>query len=152
MKPITVQRDEYEITTDRKRLDLELIGDFLAGRSYWARNIPREVVKRSIEHSLCFGVYLRGGPQVGFARLVTDYATYAHLADVFIVESHRGRGLGKWLIDAVLDYPGLSELRMISLGTRDAHRFYERYGFMRVSDMALAGTLMVIFRPVVYKE
>ncbi|MBN2223967.1 MAG: GNAT family N-acetyltransferase [Deltaproteobacteria bacterium] len=152
MESITVRRDDYEISSDRKRLDRSFIGAFLADVSYWARDIPREVVDRSIEHSLCFGVYHRDGPQVGFARAITDCATFARLADIFIEESHRGRGLGKWLVETVLAHPGLAGLRMISLGTQDAHALYERYGFVRVADTALAGTLMVIHCPDVYKR
>ncbi len=151
MEPITVSRNEYEISTDKKRLDPEFIHDYLANRSYWAKDIPLEVVKRSIEHSLCFGVYHRA-VQVGFARVITDYATFAYLADVFVVEAHRGAGLGKWLVETVLDHPSMACLRMIALGTRDAHGLYERYGFIRVAGTALAGRLMAINNPDAYKK
>ncbi len=151
METITVFRDEYEITTDRERLDLGLIHEVLANRSYWARDIPLGLVERSIENSLCFGVYHRGG-QVGFARVITDFATFGYLSDVFIEEPHRGAGLGKWLVETVLGHPGLSGLRMISLGTRDAHGLYERYGFTRVAGTPLAERLMVIQNPDPYKK
>jgi GNAT superfamily N-acetyltransferase len=151
MESITVRQNEYEIATDKQKLDPGLIHDVLANRSYWAGDIPLEVVKRSIENSLCFGLYHRG-TQVGFARVITDYATVAHLADVFVLEPHRGAGLGKWLIGTVLDHPGLVGLRMISLGTRDAHALYERYGFVRVAGSALAERLMAIHNPDVYKK
>jgi GNAT superfamily N-acetyltransferase len=146
MESIHVRRDEYEITTDKQRLDIGHIHDFLANRSYWARNIPHEVVKRSIEHSLCFGLFY-SGRQVGFARAVTDFATFAYLADVFIDEGYRGAGLGKWLVGTILDHPGLAGLRMIALGTRDAHGLYERFGFINVGDTELTGRLMVIRNP-----
>jgi GNAT superfamily N-acetyltransferase len=151
MESITVTRDEYEITTDKQRLDLRLIHEFLANRSYWAGDIPLEVVKRSIENSLCFGVYHRGR-QVGLARVITDFATFAYLADVFIEEDHRGAGLGKWLVGTVLGHPELSGLRMIFLSTRDAHGLYERYGFMKVDGTPQAGRLMAIRDPDPYKK
>lgn len=151
MESITVSRNEYEITTDKQRLDPGLIHEFLANRSYWARDIPLEVVERSIEHSVCFGVYYRG-TQVGFARVITDFATFAYLADVFIEEPHRGAGLGKWLVGTVVEHPGLAGLRMISLGTQDAHGLYERYGFKTVAGTPMAGRLMVIHDPDAYKK
>jgi GNAT superfamily N-acetyltransferase len=151
MELLTVFRDEYEITTDKQRLDPERIHEFLANRSYWARGIPLEVVKRSIENSLCFGVYHRGG-QVGFARVITDFATFAYLADVFIEQPHRGTGLGKWLVATILDHPGLAGLRTILLGTQDAHGLYERYGFRRVAGTPPAERLMAIRDPDPYKK
>ena len=149
MESMHVHRDEYEITTDKRRLDVGYIHDYLANQSYWARGVPREVVKRSIRHSLCFGIYHRDG-QVGFARVITDCATFAYLADVFIEEAHRGTGLGKWLVGTILGHPGLAGLRMISLGTRDAHGLYGRFGFVRVKDTALAERLMAIYDPEPY--
>ena len=117
-----------EIDTDRSRLDVALVHDFLSNASYWARGIPLETVRRSIAHSLCFGVY-DGGAQVGFARLVTDHATFAYLADVFILDSHRGRGLSKLLMDAIVGHPEVQGLRRWLLGTRDAQGLYAQYGF-----------------------
>jgi GNAT superfamily N-acetyltransferase len=122
-----LRRGEYLISTDRSRLDLGVVHDFLS-TSYWAVGVPLEVVERSIENSLVFGVY-EGEEQVGFARVVTDYATFAYLADVFVLESHRGRGLGKWLIEAVVSHPDLQELRRWMLATGDAHELYRKYGF-----------------------
>jgi GNAT superfamily N-acetyltransferase len=119
---------EYEISTDPARLDHDLVHRFLSREAYWARGIPRDVVDRCIEHSLCFGVY-RGAEQVGFARVVTDRAAIAYLGDVFVVPGHRGRGLGKWLVEAVMAHPDLRGLRRFMLGTEDAHSLYERFGF-----------------------
>jgi GNAT superfamily N-acetyltransferase len=121
------RRDEYLISTNGSLLDLKAVHDFLS-TSYWAAGVPESVVRRSIESSLCFGVY-RGEKQVGFARVVTDHATFAYLADVFVLEEHRGRGIGKWLVEVVLSHPDLRGLRRWMLATRDAHELYRRYGF-----------------------
>ena len=122
------RRGDYRISTDPSRLDLATIHGFLAGRSYWAAGRPAEVVRRSIENSLAFGLY-RGDEQVGFARVITDYATFAWLADVFVLEAERGRGLGKWLVETVLAHPQLAGLRRWVLATKDAHELYRRFGF-----------------------
>jgi GNAT superfamily N-acetyltransferase len=128
MTKYEIQDGDLLISTDKSLLDRALIHEFLSQRSYWAHGLPVEVMNRSIEHSLCFGVY-RSAKQVGFARMVTDFATFAWLADVFIVEAERGRGLGKKLVPAVLAHPDLQGLRRIMLGTRDAHQLYGKYGF-----------------------
>src|SRR5882672_4438104 len=131
------------ISEDRTLLDRALIHRFLGARSYWARGVPREIVDRSIEHSLCFGMY-RAGRQVGFARVVTDCATFAWLADVFIVEADRGQGLGKRLVAAVLSHPQLQGLRRFLLGTLDAHGLYSQLGFAPVKQIE---RFMEIHRP-----
>jgi GNAT superfamily N-acetyltransferase len=115
------------VSTDADRLDLDVVHGYLS-RSYWAEGIPRAVVARSIAGSLCFGLY-EGPAQVGFARAVTDGATFAYLADVFVLESHRGQGLGVWLMECVMEHPDLQGLRRWSLVTRDAHPLYRRFGF-----------------------
>jgi GNAT superfamily N-acetyltransferase len=117
----------YEIDTDQARLDRELIHDFLA-RSHWAKGLPRAVLERALAHSLAFGLY-RGGRQVGFARVVTDHATFAYLADVFVIAAERGQGLGRWLVESILAHPELQGLRRWLLGTRNAHGLYRRCGF-----------------------
>ena len=122
-----VQGVRYEIDTDPERLDLDVVHGFLA-RSHWARGIPRSVVERSIAHSLAFGLY-RDGRQIGFARVVTDHATFAYLADVFVLPPARGQGLGRWLVETVLAHPELQGLRRWLLGTRDAQGLYEQCGF-----------------------
>jgi ribosomal protein S18 acetylase RimI-like enzyme len=117
----------YEIDTDRTRLDMRLIHGFLSA-SHWARGIPMAVLQRAIRRSLPFGLY-REGRQVGFARVVTDNATFAYIADVFVLEAERGQGLGRWLVESILAHPGLQGLRRWLLGTRDAHGLYRKTGF-----------------------
>lgn len=127
------RREEFLISTDRARLDLDVIHGFLTN-CYWAKGIPRETVARSIEHSLCFGVYDGSGAQVGFARVVSDFATVAYLGDVFILESHRGRGLSKWMMECIMQHPALQNLRRWILLTRDAHGLYAKSGFTPVKS------------------
>jgi len=115
------------VSTDPARLSLDAIYGYLKG-SYWAAGIPRDVVERSVRNSLAFGVY-RGDELVGFARVVTDLATFAYVGDVFVVEALRGRGLSKWLIECIVDHPDLRDLRRWHLVTRDAHGLYARFGF-----------------------
>jgi GNAT superfamily N-acetyltransferase len=121
------QRGAYTISTDKARLDVDLIHDFLSHSSYWAQGRPLEVVQRSLARSLCFGVY-DGAQQVGFARVVTDCATFAWLCDLFVVESQRGQGLGEWLVECIVAHPELRDLRIFLLATRDAHELYRRHG------------------------
>ena len=132
MDTYTAVRGGYRISTDASLLDVDMIHHYLAHESYWSAGIERATVERFLRHSLCFGVYaLDGGPrrQVGFARLVTDYTTFAWLADVFILDAYRGRGLGKWLVESILAHPDCQGLRRWMLATRDAHGLYTQYGF-----------------------
>ena len=126
--PLSWRRGEYEVTTDDRRINVDCVYGFLSGQSYWAKGVPREVVERSIRHSLCFAI-LRGDETVGFARVVTDRATMAYLADVFVLPSHRGNGLAKWLMECIGTHPDLQRLRRWLLATADAHRLYSRNGF-----------------------
>jgi len=119
----------FEISTDKSRLDIEMIHRFLAEESYWAKNRSLEQTKTAIENSICFGVY-QGERQVGFARVISDQATFAYLGDVFILDEFRGQGLSKKLMEAVVSHPDLQGLRRWVLATRDAHGLYEKYGFM----------------------
>ena len=128
-EPDTWQRDEYSISTDRARLDLDVIHNYLSNEAYWASGRSRQVVARSIENSLPFGIY-HGNDQVGFARIVTDYATFAWIADVFVLPEHRGRGLSKWLMEVIIAHPELQGFRRWVLSTKDAHGLYERFGFI----------------------
>jgi GNAT superfamily N-acetyltransferase len=118
----------YVIDTDPARLDVDLIHGVLAA-SYWSPGIPKDVVRRAIRGALTFGIYSTGGGQVGFARVVTDRATFAYLADVFVVPGERGCGLGKWLMSVIVEHPDLQGLRRWLLGTRDAHGLYGQFGF-----------------------
>jgi len=122
-----VKRDTFTISTDPSRLDLDAICGFLA-RAYWASDRPRDRIERSLANSLVFGLY-DGTKQIGLARVVTDYATFAWLCDVFIDEAYRGRDLGKWLMDSVLSHPDLQGLRRWLLATRDAQGLYSQFGF-----------------------
>jgi len=126
------KQGEFEISTDPARIDFSLVHQFLTN-SYWAPGVPLETVQRSIQHSLCFSVY-HGPQQVGFARAVTDRATFAYIADVFVTEPYRGRGLAKWLIQCVKSHPDLQGLRRWMLATRDAHGLYQQFGFTQLSD------------------
>lgn len=126
------QRNEYTVSTDPARLQLDVIHGFLVG-SYWAAGIPRETVERSLRNSLCYGVY-HGEEQVGFGRLVTDFAVFAYVADVFTLEAHRGRGLARWMARCMLETPELQGLRRWLLATRDAHAVYQSVGFETVTE------------------
>ena len=148
MNTYEVRQEDVLISDDRTKLDRALIHYFLSERSYWAQGVSREVVDRSIDHSLCFGVYCEG-KQVGFARVVTDYATFAWLADVFILEEARGRGLSKQLVAAILAHPGLQGLRRFLLGTLDAHGLYAQFGF---TPIKLVERFMEIHQPNAHKN
>ena len=147
MLHLSHRRGEFVVTTDPSRLDHDFIYDYLV-RSYWSEGIPRAIVERALSNSLCFGVY-EGEKQVGFARVITDFATFAYLADVFIIESHRARGLSKFLMECIVQDPQLQGLRRWTLATRDAHGLYERFGF---KPLAKPDRYMEIHNPDVYKK
>lgn len=128
----TENRKQFFISTDKFLLDVSMIHTFLKN-SYWAKNISRETVEKSIKNSVCFGVY-EEKKQIGFARVISDYATSALLKDVFILESYRGQGLGKYLVKYILEYPELRDIPRWLLGTQDAHGLYRRYGFENLTD------------------
>jgi GNAT superfamily N-acetyltransferase len=136
----------YEISYDPVRLDIDVIYSFLNEASYWSKGIPRDVVERSIAHSLCFGVY-QGAAQIGFARVISDYATFALLADVFVLEGHRGKGISKWLMQVVIAHPDLQGLRRLLLLTSDAHELYRQFGFTEIGN---AWRFMEVLRPDIY--
>jgi len=131
LQPREFFQDEYVISTDPARLDLAWTHDYLTNDAYWAQGISYSVFEKSTENALCFGVYHQAA-QVGFGRVISDFATFAYLADVFISEKYRGKGLGKWLVECIIGYPELQGLRRWMLLTSDAHGLYERYGFMPV--------------------
>ena len=138
------RRGDLLVSTDRSRLDVDLIHRVLS-TTYWASGIPRDVVVRSIAGSIAFGLY-DGDSQVGFARVITDMATYAYLADVFIVEERRGQGLGDWLVESIRLHPGLQGLRRFALMTRDAGPLYARHGFM--APESVGGYMEIVDRDV----
>jgi GNAT superfamily N-acetyltransferase len=138
----------YEISHDPARLDIDVIHTFLSEESYWSKGIPRDVVERAIAHSLCFGMY-KDGAQVGFARVVSDHATFALLADVFVLDGHRGKGLSKWLMQVVVAHPDLQGLRRLLLLTSDAHELYRKFGFTEIGN---AWRFMEVLRPDIYER
>lgn len=140
-------RGDFTISTDPARLDLAMVHAFLT-RSYWAQGIDEATVRRAAENSLCFGLFHRER-QIGFARLVTDQATFAYLADVFVIEGFRGRGLAKWMVSVIVDHPRLQRLRRWMLATRDAHELYRQYGF---TDLASPARFMERHDPTVYQR
>lgn len=138
----------YRISSDQSELDIESIHEFLS-TSYWAEGIPMETLNRAISNSLSFGVFSKEKRQAGFARVITDSATYAYLADVYILEDHRGKGLSKWLMHEIMSHPDLQGLRRMTLATADAHGLYEKYGF---SELAKPEVFMENWNPEVYKN
>lgn len=144
--PNHTARGEYEISTDPQRLDVAAVHAYLT-QSYWSPGIPRAMVERTIANSLCFGLYC-GAEQVGFARVVTDRATFAYLADVFILDPHRGKGLSKWLMEFVTGHEDLQGLRRFMLATKDAHGLYRQFGF---TELANPSRMMEILQPNVYQ-
>ena len=122
------RRDGFEITTDRARIDVNAVHRFLSEDSYWGKSIPREVVERSVRHSLCFAI-LHADELAGFARVISDRATFAYLGDVFVLPAHRGKGLSKWLMECISHHPELQGLRRWMLATSDAHGLYAQFGF-----------------------
>ncbi len=140
------RRDTFTVSSDPACFDLDAIHAYLS-TSYWAKGIPIETVERSIRNSLCFGLF-DGTEQIGFARVITDHATYAYLADVYVLEAYRGRGLAVWMMECVCAHPDLQGLRRFALATRDAHELYRRFGFTELADPTKH---MEIFRPAIYE-
>ena len=122
-------KGEYTISTDKARIDVQVVHQYLCNDSYWATGVPVDVVIKSIDNSLCFGVY-HGDEQVGLARVISDFAVFAYLADVFILPEHRGKGLSKWLMQEIINHPQLQGLRRFILTTKDAHGLYAQFGFI----------------------
>ncbi len=139
MMDYTVIKNEFSISTDKTKIDVDYVHQFLT-QSYWSPGVPIETVKKAMDGSLCFGMYdnnsqtLPNGRQVGYARMITDNATFGYLADVFIDEKFRGKGLGKWLIKVILAHPDLQGLRRIMLATKDAHKLYEQCDFTSLNN------------------
>lgn len=144
------EKDGYAISTDPAKLEIGVIHHYLSKNSYWAQNILLEVVQRSIANSFCFGVYYMH-KQIGFARLITDKATFAYLADVFILPEHRGKGLSKWLIGSIHAHPEMQGLRRWMLGTKDAHGLYKQFGWVPLSAEVIP-RFMQFHNPDVYNK
>jgi ribosomal protein S18 acetylase RimI-like enzyme len=138
----------FRVSSDFEEMNLDAVHAYIA-KSYWAKGISRATLKRAMENSICFGIFDTCDAQVGFARTVTDYATYAYLADVYVLEEHRGKGLSKWLMSEVMSHPKLQGLRRITLATRDAHGLYESFGF---KPLAMPEIFMEAWSPNVYKD
>ena len=143
-----VKKDNYSISTDKKKLNIAFIHHYLSNLSYWAEQIPVETVKKAIRGSLCFGVY-EEDKQIGFGRMITDKATFTYMADVFIDELYRGHGLSKWLITTMLAHPDMQGLRRLMLATRDAHGLYAQFGFTPLTNPE---RLMQMVFPDIYKK
>ena len=149
----TAVKNNYLISTDKSKIDIDYVHRFLS-QSYWSPGVPIQVVKKAMEGSLCFGIYesdkqtLSAGQQVGYARMITDKATFAYMADVFIDENYRGKGLGKWLIEMILAHPDVKGLRRILLATKDAHKLYEQCGFTSINNPER----YMVYNPVKYKS
>ena len=141
------QRDNFTISDNIDDLNIGVIHEFL-NKAYWAKGIPMDIVKKSIENSLCFGLF-DDEKQIGFGRAITDYATFAYMADVFVVDNYRGKGLGKWLVSCILDHPDLQGLRRWMLATLDAHGLYQKFGFVPLNEPE---RIMHINRPDLYEK
>lgn len=140
-------KENFTISTDKSKLDIFYIHQFLSNESYWAEGVPLNIVKKSIENSFCLGIY-DGKKQIGFARIITDEATFGYLADVFVDAAYRGRGLSKWLMQVISTLPFMPLLRRFMLGTKDAHKLYEQFGF---TPLTMPERFMQVHQPDVYK-
>ena len=140
-------REKYLISADAADVDLDTVYDYLSKESYWAKDIPREIVARSVQHSMCFSVLFEGA-QVGFARVTSDHATFAYVGDVFVLPAHRGKGISTWLMECIVKHPELQGLRRWMLATRDAHSLYTKFGF---TPLKAPERWMEKHRPDVYK-
>ncbi len=133
MNAITSRKNEFEISTNKERLNIDAIHTFLSTEAYWSRGIPKETVLKSVENALCFGIY-HHNKQVGFARVISDFATIAYLGDLYITQEYRGRGLSKWLMETIMQHPCLQGLRRWVLLTSDAHELYRQFGWTNIAD------------------
>ena len=137
----------YKVSCKKEDMDLVAIHNYIV-RSYWAKGIPIEIMDKAIKHSLCFGIFTDMNEQVGFARLITDQATFAYLSDVYVLEEHRGQGLSKWLLSEIIKHPNLQGLRRIALATSDAHGLYQQFGFQA---LGAPEKFMELHQPNIYK-
>jgi GNAT superfamily N-acetyltransferase len=142
----STEKNNYLISTDKSKIDIDYVHGFLS-QSYWSSGVPMKIIKKAMKGSLCFGVYYND-TQIGYARMVTDRATFAYMADVFIDENYRGKGLGKWLVEMILAHPHLQGLRRILLATKDAHKLYEQCGFTSINNPER----YMVYNPAAYKN
>jgi N-acetylglutamate synthase-like GNAT family acetyltransferase len=133
MTDFTISKNSYLISTDKSKLDIDSIHEFLSTKAYWCLNIPKSTVQTAIENSLCFGVY-EHDKQIGFARVISDFSTIAYLGDVYVLEEYRGKGLSKWLMETIMSHPQLQGLRRWILLTGDAHELYRQFGWTSIAD------------------
>ena len=148
MQIINSTKDNFTITTDRNKIDIYAVHDFLSNQSYWSKNIPMETVERAIDNSLNFGLF-HFEKQIGYARVISDFATIAYLGDVYVLPEYRGQGLSKWLMQEVMAHPDLQRLRRWILLTSDAHRLYKQYGWKEIAKPEL---YMEFHNPEVYSN
>ena len=142
----------FKISTDKSLIDFEVVYKYLNGDSYWAKGIQAEKLRKAVENSMCFGVYDRENNQVGFARVITDQATFAYICDLFILPGFRGLGLSKWLVQSILGHPELQGLRRWSLATADAHGLYNQFGFTQITRPEVWMEIFSPYQPVVMEE
>ena len=142
----------FKISTDKSLIDFEVVYKYLNGDSYWANGIQAEKLRKAVENSMCFGVYDRENNQVGFARVITDQATFAYICDLFILPGFRGLGLSKWLVQSILGHPELQGLRRWSLATADAHGLYNQFGFTQITRPEVWMEIFSPYQPVVMEE
>ncbi len=147
-KPVTIEFEEFVITTDKASIQVERVHQWLSQESYWSKNIPLSVVQDSVEHSFCMGAFYKG-QQIAYARCITDYTTFAYVADVYVEEAYRGRGLSKKMMDLLMEQDWMQRLRRIMLATLDAHELYKKYGFV---TPAFPERFMEISRPGIYGD
>ena len=148
MKTVSVEYKGYIITTDKKKMHPEAIQKWLSEESYWSKQIPFELVKKAFDNSYCIGI-MKDGAQVGYGRFITDYATFAYLADVYVEEAHRGQGLSRKMMEVLMGQDWVKGLRKLMLATLDAHALYAKFGF---SPMVISERYMEISRPVIYGD
>ncbi|OLS23465.1 MAG: hypothetical protein HeimC2_26690 [Candidatus Heimdallarchaeota archaeon LC_2] len=138
-----LSENQYIITNDKGKINISILHKYLSEVSYWSRGIPFEIVKKAVENSICFSLLSPSGEFVGFARMITDSATFGYLADVFVLDEHKGKGLGKWLIEIIMSYPEFRMLRNWFLYTKDAHSLYEKFGWQKIKPLEHSEKAMV---------
>ncbi|WP_177735659.1 GNAT family N-acetyltransferase [Flavobacterium inviolabile] len=148
MNIITTTKGDFTISTDKSKLDLTVIHDYLANESYWSKNIPKERIRKSIANALCFGIYYKD-KQIGYAKVVSDFSTMAYLGDVFVLEDYRRQGLSKWLMETIMSHPELIGLRRWILLTSDAHELYKKFGWQPIASPE---KWIEIHRPDIFRE